>query len=213
MKEKPSENENVKILEEGLAQIGIDAGPDVTGRFMLYLEELKKWNRTYNLTAIRDDRQIIIKHFLDSALYLKAVEGRGQTLADVGSGAGFPGVVLKLLRPALTVCLIEPSWKKAAFLRHIASRLDLGPGLTVFEGKAEEMKPANAKTFDIAVTRALWKAPDFVEKARGLVRKGGWLIMSKGPAGAAELKGLGFEVLRLRLPFTDALRSIIIYSS
>ena len=208
MKTKTSENENAKILMEGLAQIGIAPGSAAPDKFMLYLHELKKWNRTYNLTAIREDRQIIIKHFLDSALYLKAVEGRGRSIADVGSGAGFPGVVLKLLRPGLAVCLIEPSWKKAAFLRHIARSLGLGPGITVFEGKAEEMRPASP--FDIAVTRALWKAPDFVEKTRGIVRKGGWFIMSKGPSHAAELEGMRYEALPLKLPFTDIQRFVII---
>ncbi len=208
---KTSENEKIKILEEGLAQIGIAPGPDAAGRFMLYLEELKKWNRTHNLTAIREDRQIIIKHFLDSALYLKAVDGRGRNLADVGSGAGFPGVVLKLLRPDLTVSLIEPSWKKAAFLRHIIRRLDLSRGMSVFEGRAEEMKPG--VPFDIAVTRALWKAPDFVKKTCGIVKKGGWFVMSKGPSYAAELEGMSFEALRLKLPFTDTMRFVIIINN
>ncbi len=205
-----------ELLESGLAQLGIAPGRQTIGKFMLYLSELKKWNRAYNLTAIREDRQIIIKHFLDSALYLKAVEGRGANIADVGSGAGFPGVVLKLLHPDLSVTLIEPSWKRAAFLRHIAGRLGLAPRLTVFEGKAEELEPGKSKdkAFDIAVTRALWRAPDFIKKVSGIVRAGGFFIMSKGPSFAAELEGLPqkYEVLRLKLPFTDAERSIIILS-
>ena len=199
--------EEIKILEEGLAQLGISAGPETTGKFMAYLEELKKWGRAYNLTAIREDREIIIKHFLDSALYLKAVEGRGASIADAGSGAGFPGVVLKLLLPSARITLIEPSWKKAAFLRHIIRRLGL-EGIAVFEGKAEEMRPA--APFDIAVTRALWKARDFIGKTSGIVRAGGFFIMSKGPASASELEGIEHEALRLKLPFTDAERSIII---
>ncbi|MDA8172107.1 MAG: 16S rRNA (guanine(527)-N(7))-methyltransferase RsmG [Nitrospiraceae bacterium] len=214
-----------KLLGSGLAQLGLAPEDNLklretTGKFMLYLSELKKWNRTYNLTAITEDRQIIIKHFLDSALYLKAVDGRGESIADVGSGAGFPGLVLKLLRPALSVCLIEPSWKRAAFLRHIAGRLELDRvldgGLTVFEGKAEEMEPGGngGARFDIAVTRALWKTPDFIKRASGIVRPGGFFIMSRGHTFAAELEGIRrkHEVLslHLKLPFTDIERSIII---
>ncbi len=197
-----------KLLERGIAMLGLPPlQKETSEKFMLYLSELKKWNRTHNLTAITDDREIIIKHFLDSALYLKAVQGRGRRLADIGSGAGFPGVVLKLLDPALSVSLIEPAWKKAVFLRHITRELGL-EGITVMEEKLEGLRVGNP--FDIALTRALFKAPDFIKRASGMVKKGGFFIMSKGPSYEAELAGIRHEVLKLTLPFTDAERSVII---
>ena len=107
----------LELLKDGLRKLGISAGEEAIGAFLLYLEELKKWNRAHNLTSITDDREIVIKHFLDSALFLEAVHGRGRRIADVGSGAGFPGIPLKILRPDLEISLIEPSGKKCAFLR------------------------------------------------------------------------------------------------
>ncbi len=198
----------LKLLEKGAAGLGLPPlQKETAGKFMLYLSELKKWNRTHNLTAIKEDREIIIKHFLDSALYLKAIEGRGRNIADIGSGAGFPGVVLKLLAPDLRVSLVEPAWKKAVFLRHITRELGL-EGITVLEEKMEDL-PGVAQ-FDIALTRALFKAPDFIRSASGIVKKGGFFIMSKGPSYAAELAGIKHEVLKFNLPFTDAERFVII---
>ncbi len=197
-----------ELLLEGAALLGLPPlQKETVGKFMVYLRELKKWNRTHNLTAIDDDREIIIKHFLDSALYLKAIGGRGRNIADIGSGAGFPGVVLKLLDPALSVSLVEPAWKKAVFLRHITRELGL-EGIRVLETKIEDLPVA--EPYDIALTRALFKVPDFIRKAGAIVKKGGFFIMSKGPSHTGELEGTDHEILSFNLPFTDAKRFVII---
>ncbi len=199
---------NAELLEKGIALIGLHPlEKDTVEKFMFYLSQLKKWNRTHNLTAIREDREIIIKHFLDSALYLKAIEGRGVNIADIGSGAGFPGLVLKLLDPALSVSLIEPAWKKAVFLRHMIRELGLD-GTAVKEEKMEDLR--GIAPFDIALTRALFKAPDFIRGAAHLVKKGGFFILSKGPSYASELAGIRHEALKFKLPFTESERSVII---
>ncbi|MEW6215889.1 MAG: 16S rRNA (guanine(527)-N(7))-methyltransferase RsmG, partial [Nitrospirota bacterium] len=93
--------------------------------FMTYLSELKRWNKAYNLTSLSKDEDIIIKHFLDSLLYLKAIPDGEIKIADVGSGAGFPGIPLKIIRPEIEMYLIEPSRKKSAFLRHIIRQVGL----------------------------------------------------------------------------------------
>jgi len=195
-----------ELLKEGLRELGILAGEDTLGAFLIYLEELKRWNRSFNLTSLKDDREIVIKHFLDSALFLKAIEGRGESIADVGSGAGFPGIPLKILKPRLRIALIEPSGKKSAFLKHMKRKLSLGD-LDVIDKRIEEMEGS----FDIALTRALFKAPEFIKKARHIVEKGGFFILGKGPAYEKELKGLPVEeIISPALPFTKAVRHLII---
>ncbi len=199
---------NAELLEKGAALIGLPPlAQETVDKFMFYLSELKRWNRTHNLTAVREDREIIIKHFLDSAIYLKAIEGRGSNIADIGSGAGFPGLVLKLLDPALSVTLVEPAWKKAVFLRHMIREMGLERAAVV-EKKLEDLH--GMAPFDAALTRALFKAGDFIRQAAGIVKKGGFFILSKGPSYASELAGIKHEVLRFKLPFTEAERSVII---
>ena len=101
------------LLEEGLKKLGFGPSPEIISSFMTYLGELKRWGRAYNLTAIKEEKDIIIKHFLDSALYLVLIEEeilkmgiKGPiSVADVGSGAGFPGLPMKMLKPELMVFL------------------------------------------------------------------------------------------------------------
>jgi len=195
-----------EILVHGLRELEIIIDEKALGAFLLYLEELKKWNRAYNLTSLKEDREIVIKHFLDSALFLKAVEGRGGNIADVGSGAGFPGIPLKILKPELKIALIEASGKKSAFLRHMKRKLSL-QDIDVIDRRVEEVD----EVFDIALTRALFKAPEFMKKAAHMVKQGGFFILGKGPAYEEEIKGLPVEAILSRtLPFTKAVRHLII---
>lgn len=142
--------------------------------FMIYLRELQKWNKAYNLTSIDDEREIVIKHFIDSLLYTCFIEERNLTLADVGSGAGFPGIPIAIVRPSLKITLIEPSWKKCAFLKNIKSKLDL-KNVEILQGRAEDLD----EKFNIIVSRALWRIKDFVKKCSHLVKEGGFFIISK----------------------------------
>jgi 16S rRNA (guanine527-N7)-methyltransferase len=197
------------LLLRGLEELGISAPQGAAGSFMRYLEELKKWNRAYSLTGLRTDREIVIKHFLDSCLYLKALEGTGSfRVADVGSGAGFPGVPLKILRPEAEVLLIEPSGKKAAFLRHIVRTLGLR-GVDVLERRLEEVLEVQV---DAALTRALFKAGQFRLRASHIVRQGGLFVLSKGPRVREELKEAGFqyELKVMAIPFSDIRRYMVL---
>lgn len=177
--------------------------------FMTYLQELKKWNSAYNLTALRTDEDIIIKHFLDSLLYLKAIPEGEVSIMDVGSGAGFPGIPIKIMRPGIVMYLLEPSRKKASFLIHIIKTLELDK-IEVIEKRVEDVESLNV---DFAVTRALFDINDFMKKALPHVRKGGRLILSKGPKVKEELKkikDMNYELLTLTLPLSDIKRFIII---
>jgi 16S rRNA (guanine527-N7)-methyltransferase len=100
-----------ELLEKGINELGITPSKQQINNFITYLSELKKWNKAYNLTGLKKDEDIIIKHFLDSLLYLKAIPHGEITVADVGSGAGFPGIPIKIIRPEIDMYLVEPSRK------------------------------------------------------------------------------------------------------
>lgn len=199
-----------ELLKKGLQELNIQPGEGVLSGFMLYLSELKKWNRTYNLTSITGDGEIVIKHFLDSALFLKAIEEAGMgpapRIADVGSGAGFPGLPVKLLMPEAKITLIEPSAKKTAFLRHMKRKLKVN-GLEIVQ---ERVNKAEGE-FDIVLTRALFSAAEFIKESRHILKKGGFFLLGKGPQYEKELIGVSpYRILALALPFAGLERYLVL---
>lgn len=201
--------ETSDLLRRGIRELGLPAVEGQIASFMTYLAELSKWNRAYNLTALSSPGDIIIKHFLDSLLFGKVLPRYVRTLADVGSGAGFPGIPLKIVCPALKIYLIEPTQKKALFLKHICSILGL-QGVDVINKRIEAVDRLKV---DAAVTRALFSAGDFLKKAGGILNAGGILVLSKGPKVSGELKGIGpgmVSRLEFRLPFTDVIRHLVV---
>jgi 16S rRNA (guanine527-N7)-methyltransferase len=204
-----TEQEASGFLREGIRELGLRSGDGQIASFMTYLSELRKWNRAHNLTGLKRSGDIIIKHFLDSLLFIKVIPPGVRTLADVGSGAGFPGIPLKIAIPDLQVYLIEPTQKKAIFLRHICSRLGL-EGIEVISGRIEGVEGLKV---DVAVTRALFSVGDFLEKAGGILKEGGVLILSKGPKVDEEVKRLGpgeISLTRLRLPLSGITRHLVV---
>lgn len=176
---------------------------------MNYLSELSKWNRTYNLSGIKTTRDIVIKHFLDSLLFKKVVPPEVRSIADVGSGAGFPGIPLKIVEPGLRLYLIEPRHKKATFLRHICSLLGL-EGVEILNRRVEDVTGLKV---DAAVTRALFSASDFIKKAGGILAEGGILVLSKGPKVDEELKGTDWDRIFLTdipLPLAGITRRLVV---
>lgn len=116
----------VDVLIEGTATFGIQLSEVQVSAFTTYYRELKRWSRKISLTSLHDTKEVAIKHFLDSLLYGQALEPRDHaSLLDIGSGAGFPGLPLKILVPELHVTLLEPNEKRTSFLRHVVGTLDL----------------------------------------------------------------------------------------
>lgn len=203
-----------EILKKGLRELDIAFSEEQIYAFMLFLAELKKWNRVYNLTGIGDDQDIVIKHFLDSLLYLKALPATAFRVADIGSGAGFPGLPVKIIRPEIELYLIEPSGKKTAFLRHIINKIGLDRA-EVIEKRVEDVKSGRELPFpvDAAVTRALFSIREFVEKSSHIVKQDGILILSKGPKVSEEIKMLKdfpYEIFPYSLPLAGIKRYIVV---
>jgi 16S rRNA (guanine527-N7)-methyltransferase len=197
------------LLKTGIEELGLKYSEKQIRAFLEYLSELKKWNKAYNLTGLKSDRDIIIKHFLDSLLYAKLLPPEALTLADIGSGAGFPGIPLKIMFPTLKVFLIEPTQKKAIFLRHVCSRLQLW-NIEIIDKSIEDVKGLKV---DVAVTRALYSIGEFIEKTKDILNEKGILILSKGPKYEEELQrqeSQNIAVRDCRLPFEKIIRYLVI---
>jgi 16S rRNA (guanine527-N7)-methyltransferase len=168
------------LLREGITVLGLELHSQVLEQFRLYLEELQRWNARVNLTGLKTDRDIVIKHFLDSLAVLPYL-GDATLLADLGSGPGFPGLALKLARPALNLTLVEARAKKAAFLQYLVSLLKL-PEVEVAQ---VHLTPALAREwdprFDAVASRAAFPLARFLELAAPLLRPGGRALALKGP--------------------------------
>ncbi|MBN2655231.1 MAG: 16S rRNA (guanine(527)-N(7))-methyltransferase RsmG [Nitrospirae bacterium] len=197
------------LIREGLLELKIPSALDYVGAFDLYRTELQKWNRVHNITSITEDREIVIKHFLDSLLYLRALPSGRYTFCDVGSGGGFPGLPLAIVSPEAEVALLEPSRKRVAFLRQMRRLLGLN-NIEIIDCKAEDLAESE---FDVVVTRATFSISDLIKKAGHLIKEGGFLVLSKGPKTEEEISALDsridFEVIKCSLPFSDSERNLI----
>jgi 16S rRNA (guanine527-N7)-methyltransferase len=198
-----------EILTDGLLELGIDPKMETVAAFDLYRQELKKWNRVHNITSITDDIEIVVKHFLDSLLYLRAIPAGKLILCDVGSGGGFPGLPIAIVRPDLEVTLLEPARKKIAFLKRMRRLLSL-KNVEIIDARAEEVTD---RQFDVVVTRALFTVSDMVDKAGHLVKKGGFLVLNKGPKYEEEVRQLPpsvpAEVMSVTLKKAHLTRNLI----
>jgi 16S rRNA (guanine527-N7)-methyltransferase len=170
-------------LDAGLAALGLD--PALAMPLLAYLALLDRWNRTYNLTAIRDPREMVGKHLLDSlAMHPYLAAG---SLADLGTGAGLPGIPLALAKPALQVTLVESNGKKARFLREAVRTLGLA-NARVAESRAEALNEPGA--YDVITARALATLPLIIELGGHLLKPGGRLLAMKGAVPDDEIASL-----------------------
>lgn len=165
-------------------------------QFRTYTDLLIEWNEKMNLTAITDPGQIWEKHFLDSILPFAGLDIH--TLADVGTGAGFPGIPVKITWPSIQVTLVEPLKKRCRFLEEVKNQLDL-KDLVICPERAEEFAGAHRDEFDAVCSRAVARLSILLELTAPLARPGGLIIALKGPGAAAELKAAGPALKALHL--------------
>ena len=193
-------------LDRGLEALGLSLPGGARGQLVEYLGLLAKWNRTYNLTAIREPLPMVSHHLLDSLAVLPhlPMPASGARLADAGSGAGLPGIPLAVARPDWSVSLAEANQKKAAFLRQVAIELRLA-NVEVYEGRVEDWKPASR--FAVVVSRAFAELAAFIAACRHLVEPDGFLAAMKGvyPKDA-----MGCEIVKLTVPLLDAERHLVL---
>lgn len=167
-------------LISGAQRLGLFLTPEQVARFQVYYEELIRWNRRVNLTAIVDYEEVQLKHFLDSLTITLALKGLPSHLLDIGTGAGFPGVPLKILYPRISLTLVDSVHKKAAFLHHLLARLDL-EGVAVLAERAEHLAHDERyrQRFDIVLSRGVAKLATLAELTLPFCALGGAFIALK----------------------------------
>jgi 16S rRNA (guanine527-N7)-methyltransferase len=179
----------MSLLAATAAAWGLTLNPAQLEQFDTYAAELRRWNEQVNLTAIADTPGIVTRHFLDS---LRCATSWGQapgSLVDIGAGAGFPGLPLKILRPELQLTLVESIAKKAAFLRHIVDTLGLTDvEVIVARAEAAGRDPAQRERYDVAVARAVAELRVLAEYCLPLCRIGGRFLAPKGARIEDELQ-------------------------
>ena len=196
-------------LRAGVAQLGIELNEAQAGQLLRLLDELDEWNQRMNLTAIRERDAQITKHLLDSLSVQPFL--RGERILDVGTGAGFPGLPLAIVNPALQFTLLDATAKKLKFIEHVASLLAL-PNVQTVHTRAENYRPG--QRFDIVVSRAVGPVEQFVKWAGHLCAGGGRLLAMKGRDPVAEVAKLpsGWKlaaVHRLNVPALDEERHLV----
>ncbi|PMS22665.1 16S rRNA (guanine(527)-N(7))-methyltransferase RsmG [Trinickia dabaoshanensis] len=204
------------LLHAGTSELGVALSGEQFERLVDYVALLAKWNAVYNLTAIRDPRQMLIQHILDSLSIVPHLAARsGRTILDVGSGGGLPGIVLAIALPERNVTLNDIVQKKSAFQAQAKAQLKLD-NLSVVTGRVENLRPGIEVPgkFDAIVSRAFAELADFVTLARHLVSEQGSIWAMKGVRPDAEIERLpagarAAEIVQLRVPFLGAERHLV----
>jgi len=203
--------DDLEILATGMAALGLDALPDVLAKLLDYRDLLMKWNRAYNLTAVKDPQEAIVWHLLDSLAILPWV-GREGCLLDVGSGGGLPGIPLAIASPSLAVTLVDSIGKKVTFQRQAAIELGLA-NVKSWQGRIEDFSVPEG--FDRIVSRAFADLAQFVTLTRPLLKEGGCWLAMKGKKPDAEIAALPKDVrveavIPLAVPGLAASRHLLI---
>lgn len=200
---------NKELIVEGASRMGLTLDGEIIDRLGTYIDGLMKWNSAYNLTAIRDEKEMVIKHLLDSMSLLPFCDA--DDLLDVGTGAGLPGMVLAICKPSLAVTLLDSNGKKVRFLRHMVAELHLQNVQTV-QARVEEFQ---GQTFARISSRAFASLADMVQGCRPLLARNGRFLAMKGRYPQEEMAALPEEckvvaVERLAIPFLNDERHVLL---
>lgn len=183
------------LLAAGACALGLELSPRQIQAFRQYREEVARWSEKMNLTALRTAEEIVREGFLDSLACLRLVPTEASRTLDIGSGAGFPAIPIKLARPSLHLTLVEAARKKATFLRHIVRCLDL-QDVRVMRCRAEDLAvdPAEQGVYDLALARAVASLREQVRLAAPFLRPGGLFLAQVGHGSIPQEAGLGHAV-------------------
>jgi len=182
------------LFQKRANQAGLELAGDQIEKFLLFLQALKEWNRKFNLTAINDEEEILVKHFIDSLSCLLGVPSKIYQkitkIIDIGSGAGFPGIPLKIYQPRFGLTLLEATRKKVEFIGYVSGKLGFESSVEVIHGRAEEYgrKGDYREKYDLAVSRAVSDLAVLAEYCLPFVKIGGIFISQKGRQVTGELQ-------------------------
>lgn len=202
--------DNAQKLQAGIAAMGLTIPPEQQAKLLDYVELLKKWNKTYNLTALRDESLMISHHLLDSLTLLPYI-GNAQTMLDVGSGGGQPGIPAAICRPDVQITLLDANTKKTSFLQQAVIELGLS-NVRVVSGRVEAVQNFQA---DLITSRAFAELADFVQWTAHLLKDGGRWAAMKGVYPEDEIRRLP-DVVKvervdvLHVPQLDAERHMVL---
>jgi 16S rRNA (guanine527-N7)-methyltransferase len=203
------------LLAQGTAELGLGLAEPALRKLLDYLALMRKWNAVYNLTAVRDPAQMLVQHLLDALAILPALRARldldRATVADIGSGAGLPGLPLAIVHPGVRLVSIEPVGKKTAFQRQVCAELAL-TNVEIVTARAETLH----RPMDLVLCRAFASLVDFIDAAAGLTGPATLLAAMKGTRREIddELDALPPDctagVEPVRVPFLDAERHLVL---
>lgn len=195
-------------IQRGCVALGLAPDVAVAQRLAALVALLVKWNRVYNLTAVREPHAMVVRHILDSLVVLPFLT-RGRLL-DAGTGAGLPGLPIAIVRPDLSLTLLDSNAKKLRFVRQAAAELDLD-NLDVVQQRMEQYRPA--QSFDMVISRAVASIGAMYRDTAHLVRPGGRFLLMKGARPDAEIAAFGppgrLHVEALKVPGLDAERHLV----
>ena len=209
---------NKKIFIEELKKIGLELTEEQLNSLDIYCKYLLEYNSHTNLTAIKEEEQVYLKHFYDSLTFIKAIDLTNiNNLIDVGTGAGFPGMVLKIIYPNVEVTLLDSNNKKITFLQELSKKLNLDK-INFFHGRAEDFCKKNRESFDVVTARAVSNMTTLTELCMPLTKVDGYYIPMKG-SNEEEVKdsldaieilgGIIRENIKFNLPIENSGRQII----
>ncbi|MBN2466527.1 MAG: 16S rRNA (guanine(527)-N(7))-methyltransferase RsmG [Deltaproteobacteria bacterium] len=208
----------INSLIDAAREVGTNLPPESASRVQLYFRELLAWNQKINLTGSADETVLLLDHFIDSLLPSKFIPLRS-TLVDIGSGAGFPGIPLKIIRPDISVTLLDASLKKIVFLRHIVRTLDL-KGVSTYHGRTEDCS-REKRIFSVCIGKAFGPLSVFLPAALPLRTPGGVIIAMKGPNYKREVQLVESnfsqwsialrQIEHFVLPSTNKKRAILVF--
>lgn len=198
----------VALLASGIAQMGLDVSRETQEKLLKYMALLHKWNKVYNLTAVREPKEMVTLHLLDSLSVLPYINAKN--LLDVGSGAGLPGIVLAIVKPELKVTTIDTVQKKTIFMRQVKGELNL-PNLEVVHARVESYQAI--EKFEMIISRAFSEIALFVDLTKHLLAENGvWLAM-KGQIPHVELDNLSVKnnkIIPLSVAGLEAERHLVV---
>lgn len=213
-----SDNSQLDFFLRAAKTLSIPLSPRTVPPFQIYFRELRAWNEKINLTSIIEEKEVYINHFIDSLIPERLIP-QNSNVIDIGSGGGFPGIPLKIIRPDIQVTLADASQKKVFFLRHTIRTLGL-KGIEAIHERVENL-PSLSCSYQVCISRAFASLPKYLSTAMALRAPKGIIIAMKGPNVQTELNAieshislLGISIIHFEsyiLPFTNKRRTIIVF--